>query len=177
MVDRRARNREDLPHVFGERLTKAFGIGRHRPPLIPLNSISLPKRLALMGYADDSQGMAICSQDRRNDRHSLAGLGEGKQGVRRAALEHNIWLDVGETAGGIEQSADRVPRVQQQQRIRRQAADIDYPGLAKLERSSAGGQNLIRRQYQALEARIARIVSDADINLAALQHGSLIATK
>ena len=49
--------------------------------------------------------------------------------------------------------------------------------MAKLERWDAGGQNLIRRQYAALEASIALIVSDADVNLAAFQHGGLFATK
>src|SRR5262249_683997 len=130
-----------------------------------------------MGYADDSQCMAIRSQDRRNDRHALAGLREREQGMRCAALEHNVWLDVCETASCIEQSANRVTRAQYQHRIECQAADIDHAGVTKLERRSAGGQNLVRRQSQALEAWIARIVSDADMNLAALQHGSLIATK
>jgi hypothetical protein len=49
--------------------------------------------------------------------------------------------------------------------------------VAKLERRGAGGQNLIRRQYAALEASIAWIVSDADVNLAAFQHGGLLVTE
>jgi hypothetical protein len=59
-----------------------------------------------MGYTDDSQYVAIRSQDRRNDRHALAGLREREQGMRRAALEHNVWLDVRETASCIEQPAN-----------------------------------------------------------------------
>ena len=49
--------------------------------------------------------------------------------------------------------------------------------MAKLERWDASGQNLIRWQYVALEASIALIMSDADVNLAAFQHGGLFATK
>jgi len=49
--------------------------------------------------------------------------------------------------------------------------------MTKLERWDAGGQNLIRGQYAALEASIALIMSDADMNLAAFQHGGLFATK
>src|SRR5262249_9604339 len=112
LVDRWPRDREDLPHIFGERFAKAFSIGRHGAPLVPLNGISFPKRLAPMGYADDSQCMAIRSQDRRNDPHAPAGLREREQGMRRAAFEHNVWLDVCETASGIEQPANRVTRVQ-----------------------------------------------------------------
>src|SRR5262249_19540073 len=49
--------------------------------------------------------------------------------------------------------------------------------MAKLDRRSAGGQDLICWQHQALEASIAWIVSDANVNLATLQHGSLVSTK
>jgi hypothetical protein len=49
--------------------------------------------------------------------------------------------------------------------------------MAKLERRGAGGQDLIRRQYATLEASIALIMSDADMNLAAFEHGGLFATK
>lgn len=49
--------------------------------------------------------------------------------------------------------------------------------MTKLERWDAGGQNLIRGQYAALEASIALIMSDAYVNLAAFQHCGLFATK
>src|SRR5258708_36894692 len=49
--------------------------------------------------------------------------------------------------------------------------------MTKLERWDAGGQNLIRGQYAALEASIALIMSDAYVNLAAFQHGGRFATK
>src|SRR5215831_6535412 len=97
-ADRRPRDGEDLPHIFGERLAKALGIRRHGAPFFPLDGISLSKRPATMSYAHDSQRMAIRSQQRGNDRYPLAGLGKREQGVRRVALEHNIGLDVRETA-------------------------------------------------------------------------------
>src|SRR5262249_3453358 len=49
--------------------------------------------------------------------------------------------------------------------------------MAKLDRRSAGGQDFICWQHQALETSIAWIVSDANVNLATLQHGSLVSTK
>src|SRR5262245_6377006 len=101
-------------------------------------------------------------------------LGEREQRVRGAALEQNIGLDVGETTSRVEQSPNRVTRSQQQQRIGRQAADIDRACVAKLEQRLAHRQNLIRCQRAALEAWIALIVSDADVNLAAFQHGGLL---
>ena len=59
----------------------------------------------------------------------------------------------------------------------REPADINGAGTAKLERWSAGGQDLVRWQYATLEASIALIMSDADVNLAAFQNGGLFATK
>src|SRR5262249_11221896 len=102
------------PPIFRARLAKALGIRRHGAPFFPLDGISLSKRPATMSYAHDSQRMAIRSQQRGNDRYPLAGLGKREQGVRRAALEHNIGLDVRETASCVEQSANRITRVQQQ---------------------------------------------------------------
>jgi hypothetical protein len=49
--------------------------------------------------------------------------------------------------------------------------------LAELERCGAGGQYLIWRQDETLEAWIALIMSDAYMNLAAFEHGRLLATK
>src|SRR6266852_1468695 len=72
-------DREHLAHVLGKRLAKALGIGRHWAPLVPLNGISLTNRLAPVCYADDSQCVAIGSQERRNDRHPLSGLREREQ--------------------------------------------------------------------------------------------------
>jgi hypothetical protein len=56
-----------------------------------------------MGYADDHQPVEIRSPERRNDRYPLPGLGEGEQGVRRAALKQNMGLHVRETASRVEQ--------------------------------------------------------------------------
>ena len=108
----------------------------------------------------------------------LPGLGQREQGVGRAALEQNVGLDVCETASCVEQPPNRVTGLEQQQRISCEAADIDHSGVAKLERWGARGQNLVRRQCEALEAAIGTLfVSDADVNLAAFQHGGLLATK
>ena len=103
---RRLRDREDIAHIRGERLTKAFGIGRHRAPLVPLNGIPLSNRLALVCYAEDSQPVAIRAQERRNDTDPLSGFGECQQGVGCPALEENIGLDICETASCIKQPAD-----------------------------------------------------------------------
>src|SRR5947209_913698 len=49
--------------------------------------------------------------------------------------------------------------------------------MAKFERWGEGGQNLIGWQHATLEARIALVMSDAYMNLAAFQHWSLLVTK
>ena len=99
----RMRDRKDPAHILGECLAKALGVGRHWTPLVPLNGISLSNRLASVRYADDSQFVAIRSQERRNDRDPLPSLREREQCVRRAALEQNIGLDVCETASCVKQ--------------------------------------------------------------------------
>jgi hypothetical protein len=45
----------------------------------------------------------------------MPGFGKGEQGVRRSALEQHVWRDTGETTSRIEQSADRITRIEQQQ--------------------------------------------------------------
>src|SRR5215813_12827781 len=84
---RRLRDREDIAHIRGERLAKAFGIGWHRAPLVPLNGKPLSNRLALVCYADNSQPVAIRAQERRNDADPLSRFGERQQSVGRPALE------------------------------------------------------------------------------------------
>jgi hypothetical protein len=92
------RDREDFTHILGKRLAKALGIGRHWTPLVPLNGESLSNRLAAVCYADDSQCVAIGSQERRNDRHPLSSLREREKGVRLAlggdrwALVRHVYL-------------------------------------------------------------------------------------
>jgi hypothetical protein len=99
----RVRDREDLAHILGERLAKALGIGRHWTPLVPLDGISLSNWLAPVRDADDSQRVAIRSQQRWNDRYPLPSLREREQGVRCAALEQNVGLDIRETASCVKQ--------------------------------------------------------------------------
>ncbi len=111
LVFRRLCDWEDLAHILGQGLAKALGIGRHLAPLVPLNHKSLLKRLAPVCDADDSQRVAICSQKRGNDRDPLPGLSEREQGMRRAALEQNIGLNVCETADCVEQPPNGVTRL------------------------------------------------------------------
>jgi hypothetical protein len=104
-------------------------------------------------YAHDSQRVAIRLQERWNDRDPLTGLGQREQGVRRAALEQNVGLDVCETASCVEQPPNRVTGLEQKQRITCEVADIDHSGVAKLERWGARGQNLVRRSARLSKRR------------------------
>src|SRR5262249_47778072 len=103
---RRLCDREDIAHIRGECLAKAFGIGWHRPPLVPLNGKPLSNGLALVCYADNSQPVAIRAQERRNDADPLSGFGKRQQGVGCPALEQNIGLDMCETASCVKQPAN-----------------------------------------------------------------------
>ena len=67
-----------------------------------------------MSDSDDFQFVTIGSEHGRNDGHSLPGFGERKQCMRRTTFEQNIGLDIGNTAGRIEQPPNRVTGVQKQ---------------------------------------------------------------
>jgi hypothetical protein len=97
--------------------------------------------------------------------------------LRRAALQHDLRCDIRNATGGIEQSPDRVPRLQQQQRAGREVIDIDHAGFAEFIARAARRQDFVGRQHKALESRVARVVTNADVNLAALQHRSLLAAE
>jgi hypothetical protein len=93
---------------------KVLSIARHGAPLVPLDNIAVSQRLPPVRYPGNFQPVAIGPQYRWNNGNPLPGFGEREQRVRRAALKKNIGLDVGETAGRVEQPANRVPRFQQQ---------------------------------------------------------------
>ena len=59
-----------------------------------------------MSDSGDFQPVTVDSEHGRDDGDPLPGFSERKQCVRRAALEQNIGLDVGNTAGRIEQPAN-----------------------------------------------------------------------
>ena len=73
----------------------------------------------------DAQPVAMSWQDEGHDRYAVSGLGQRQQGMRGAALDKNIRPDPGKPARGIERVADHETGFQQQERIRRKAADID----------------------------------------------------
>src|SRR5215510_3010046 len=98
--------------------------------------------------------------------------------MRGAALQHDIGLDVCQTARRVEQPTDGVTGLQKQQRVGRKADDVDHPGATDLERLVACGQHLVRRQDERLEpAMRPLIMPDADVNLAAFQHRDLFEAK
>ena len=99
-----------------------------------------------MSDSRDFQLVTVGPEHGRDDGDPLPSFSKREQRVRRAALEQNIWLDVGNTAGRIEQPANRVAGVQQQQGMGCERNDIDHAAAAQLERRAVRGQNIIRRQ-------------------------------
>jgi len=59
-----------------------------------------------MSDSSDFQPVTIGPEHGRNDSDPLPGFSECEQCVRRATLEQNIGLHVGNTAGRIEQPAN-----------------------------------------------------------------------
>jgi hypothetical protein len=170
-------NGEDRLHVVGQRFAKGHGVGRKSAAPVPLNCKSLSNRLSAMGYAGNTQGVSVGSLKRGDDRHTMTNLGQSKQCVRGATLEQDIGSDVCEAAGCVEQPADRIAGVQQQQRIRRKTADIYDARLPESDGWSSDSQGVNRRQDTALEAGITLIKSDAHMSLAAFEHGCLRRTE
>jgi hypothetical protein len=74
----------------------------------------------------------------------------------------------------VELHAHRVTRLQQQQRMAGEAADIDHVGGAHGERRRARGQDLVGHQRVAREAWMdTLIVPDAEVHIAAFQQSYL----
>jgi hypothetical protein len=68
-----------------------------------------------MSDSSGLQPITVGPEHGRDDGDPLPRFSEREQCVRRAALEQNIRLDVCNTAGRIEQPANRVAGVRQQQ--------------------------------------------------------------
>ena len=54
-LPRRTRNRQDVAHIRCERRAKVLGIVRHRPPLVPLDDITVSQRFSPMSDASEFQ--------------------------------------------------------------------------------------------------------------------------
>jgi hypothetical protein len=80
-------------------------------------------------------------------------------------------------AGCIEQPANGIAGIQQQEWIRGKATDIHGTLTAKLDRCGACSQSVGWWQDPALETGIALIKSDADVNFAAFEHCCLLCTE
>jgi hypothetical protein len=80
------------------------------------------------------------SQSGGNDRDTVPGLGYGKQCLRHATFKQDLWLEPGDTAGSIEGTAKAEPAIQEKQRMRGQAADLDCFTVVKRVPWMAGGE-------------------------------------
>jgi len=164
-------------HVFGQRFAKSEGISRKSAAPVPLNCDALSNRFAAMGYAGDLHGVSVRPLERRDDRHAMADLGQRKQRVRCATFQQDIGSDVREAASGVEQLADGIATVQQEQRTGGKVAHVYHTRATEIERWRSDRQGISRRQEAALEAGIASIKSDADVNLAAFEQRRLRKTE
>lgn len=164
-------------HVFGQRFAKRDGVGRKSAAPVPLNCKPLPNRLAAMRYAGNAHSVSIGSLKGGDDRDTLADLGQSQQRVRRATLQQDIGPHVGEAAGCVEQPADGIAGVQQQQRKGGKGADIDDARATEIEGWGGDRQGVDRWQNPALEAGIALINSDAHVSFAAFEQGRLRRTE
>ena len=94
--------------------------------------------------------------------------------MRPSAFKLDVRLEASEAAGGVEGSAKDKAAIQQQQGTWCEAADLDCPGVAKLQRRMTGGQQVDRLQRMASETMIAwlngvkQILSE--VYLPTLQH-------
>ncbi len=88
-----------------ERCAKVLGMARHESPLVPLYDITVSQWFSPMSDSSDLQPVTIGPEYGRDNGNPLPGFSEREQCVRRAALQQNIGLEVGNTAGRIEQPA------------------------------------------------------------------------
>ena len=114
------------------------------------------------------------SERGRNDGYPVLGFGESQQGMWRAGFEPNVGFEAREAAGCVKGSAKAVPIIQQEQRVRCKARNLDRALAAKRHRWMAGGKELSR--FQCLAPELPVVQRDpiwehlTKVYLATLQH-------
>ena len=83
-----------------------------------------------MGHADNSQAITMGSQGRRDDRHSVARFGHGKERVRSPALKLDVRHKAREAARGVESPAKYKLGIEKKQWIGCEAPDVDCSSFA-----------------------------------------------
>jgi hypothetical protein len=78
--------REKITHMRCAHLREIADVARHNAALVPDNTQRLSKRLTVMYDACNTQLLAMCQHDRRNDGYTVPGLRERKQIGRSTAL-------------------------------------------------------------------------------------------
>src|SRR5262245_32537880 len=149
LVRAQRRARQYLAHVVRDHFAKILHVVRNGTPLVPENRTRFTKRFTLVRDRQSFQSVAIESHERRDDRHAMPGLRKREQGVRRAALVHNIRLEAGEMACRVESFAEREGGVHCQQWICRKMGEFDRVAGSKLKRSVTGGPKFQRRDWIA----------------------------
>ena len=109
------------------------------------------QRPAPIHNASNLQIVTMRSEGGRNDGYPVLSFGESQQGMWRAGFEPNVGFEAREAAGCVKGSAKAVPAIQQEQRVRCQARNLDRALAAKRRRRMARGKELSRFQCLAPE--------------------------
>ena len=120
------------------------------------------------------QIVAMGGHDRWDNRDAVTGLRERQQGVGGAAFKRNVWLELSDAAGGVKRRAHGEAAIEEQERVRSEAANVLRCAIRELKSTIAGRNKLQRRQPNCLERIIAGLNrsrrADRDVNLAAFEH-------
>ena len=95
---------------------------------------------------------------RWNHRDAVSGLGKCQQVRGRTAFDQDFRLQPGKTAGSIECPTNQEARVEQKQRMRGYATDLDCPAALKWKGRVACGQEFHGRDRIAREVAVIRAV-------------------
>jgi len=75
--------------------------------------------------------MPMRPQCRRNNCDAMSTFDHGEQRVRCPAFEHDVWFDLGETAGSIKCPTEDVARIQYKEWLSGYSFNADRVALAK----------------------------------------------
>src|SRR5689334_16115846 len=117
--------------MLGPHLAKGRGIAGQGTPLIPQDRQRLTKRPASIRDANYFEIVTVSSERGRNNGYAVLGFSECQQGVWGTAFQPNARLEPRNAAGCVKGSAEPIPGVQKQQRIRPEASDLDRASSAK----------------------------------------------
>ena len=157
-----------------EHLAEDIRVARQRAALVGDDRQRLVDGLSLLSHPQHTYAVAVDSERRRDDGDAVSRFRHREQRVRGAAFKDVVRCEACEAAGCVEVPAHREIRRGLQERMRREAGDVNLPLAAQPHLRMACRQHFHRRERMAREALIVWVDRPRDclhqVDLAAFEH-------